>query len=224
MHMDMQGLQLTPPTVLQLTCSPKARHILHKTMTLLRAGFFFFFLFSFFSLKHKIIFHPSSLYMLHGSFEINNGNLRAEGSWDPFKDVGEATQSGCGPQQHHAPSKWICYCSVRYGTASVSRCQQLNTSAFSKGRNNIAVKDKRQTGEKRLETILYSVFPLSMHSTAPRNLRRSIAISSVLTASYWTWFVMCSFFFFTMRSVIPPHLPRYLKIGCEHVSESGAVL
>lgn len=32
--------------------------------------------------------------MLHGSFEMNNGNNRAEDSWDPFKDVGEAMQSG----------------------------------------------------------------------------------------------------------------------------------
>lgn len=43
--------------------------------------------------------------MLHGSFEMNNGNHRAKGSWDPFKNVGEATQSGFGPQKHHAPSK-----------------------------------------------------------------------------------------------------------------------
>lgn len=30
--------------------------------------------------------------MLHGSFEMNNGNNRGEDSWDPFKDVGEAKQ------------------------------------------------------------------------------------------------------------------------------------
>lgn len=40
--------------------------------------------------------------MLHGSFEMNNGNNRAEDSWDPFKDVGEAMQSGFGLQKHHA--------------------------------------------------------------------------------------------------------------------------
>lgn len=37
-------------------------------------------------------------------------------------------------------------------------------------------------------------------------------------------FLCVVFSFSTMWSVIPPHLPRYLKIGCEHVSESGAVL
>lgn len=74
---------------------------LHKAVTLLYISFFFFF----FS-RHKIIFHPSSLSMLHGSFEMNNGNNRAEDSWDPFKDVGEAMQSGfLGLEKHHAPSK-----------------------------------------------------------------------------------------------------------------------
>lgn len=152
---------------------------------------------------------------------------RTQGSWDPFKDVGEATQLGLGPQKHHAPSKWICYCSDRCGTASVSRQHQANTPAFSKERNNAAVKEKRQMGRKRLETTLYSVF-LSMHSTAPCNFRRSIAISSVLTASLkrtnCTWFVMCSFLFFhyvVSNSTSPPQI---LKIGCEHVSERGAVL
>lgn len=103
---------------------------------------------------------------------------------------------------------------VRYGTACVSRRQQANTSAFSKGRNNTAARDERQTGEKTLETISYSVF-LSMHSAAPCNFRRSIAISSVLTASLkwtnWTWFVMCSFFFFffhyaVSNSTSPPQI------------------
>lgn len=223
--------RLTPPTVLQLTCSPKARHTLHKTVTLLRVWFFFPFLsfpFSFFP-KHKIIFHPSSLYMLHGSFEMNNGNHRAKGSWDPFKNVGEATQSGFGPQKHHAPSKWICYCSVRYGTASVSRRQPANTSAFHDGRSGTAVREGRQTGGKGLETISYSAF-LSMPSTAPCNSRRGITISSVLTASLkqtnWTWFVMCSFLFHYVvsNSTSPPQILKNRMWACTWVSECRAVL
>lgn len=95
--------------------APKAWHTLHKTVTLLSIRFFLFIFF-----KHKIIFHPSSLFMIHGSFEMNNGNNRAEDSWDPFKDVGEATESGFGLQKHHAPSKWICYCSVQYGAVSIN--------------------------------------------------------------------------------------------------------
>lgn len=186
--------------------------------------FFLFFLFPFlFFPKHKIIFHPSSLYMLHGSFEMNNGNHRAKGSWDPFKNVGEATQSGFGPQKHHAPSKWICYCSVRYGTASVSLRQPANTSAFHDGRSGTAVREGRQTGGKGLETISYSAF-LSMPSTAPCNFRRGITISSVLTASLkqtnWTWFVMCGFFFHYVvsNSTSPPQILKNRMWACTWVS------
>ena len=99
--------------------APKAWHALHKAVTLLYIRLFFF-------SRHKIIFHPSSLYILHGSFEMNNGNNRAGDSWDPFKDVGEAMQSGFGQQKHHSPAKWICYCSAQCGktTRKLHACKQ----------------------------------------------------------------------------------------------------
>lgn len=119
--------------------------------------------------RHKIIFHPSSLSMLHGSFEMNNGNNRAEDSWDPFKDVGEAMQSGFGLQKHHAPSKWICYCSALYRKAAVNHaqaylCQQrhVNTFSFKSGEHsskNITIICKRNGlwanwgGHKKLATV-----------------------------------------------------------------------
>lgn len=114
--------------------TPKAWRTLHKSSDFALHQIFF---------RHKIIFHPSSLYMLHGSFEMNNGNNRAEDSWDPFKDVGEALQSGFGLQKHQAPSKWICYCSVHYGNATIDcvqtfSCQQwhdVNAFSFKSGKH-----------------------------------------------------------------------------------------
>lgn len=70
--------------------SPKAQHTLHKPVTLLYINFFLFFP------DRKIIFQPSSLFVQRGNFEMNNGNNRAENSWDPFKDVERRCSQGLG--------------------------------------------------------------------------------------------------------------------------------
>lgn len=83
----------------------------------------------------------------------------------------------------------------------------------------------REMGGKELETVPDSAF-LSMHSTAPCNFRRSLTISSVLTAllkqTNWTWFVMCSppphHHYVVSNSTPPPQILKNRMWACTWVS------